>query len=79
MVVLLVQVHHHCFPHRLILSPAQILLLHPLHGPLLHGSRQPEVVEPGLGNNRLATIRAVSRSYSHPYCALLLKRVEDNT
>ncbi len=31
------------FPHRLILSPAQILLLHPLHGPLLHGSRQPEV------------------------------------
>ncbi len=35
-------------------------------------------VKPGLGNNRLATIRAVSRSYSHPQGALLLKRVEDN-
>ncbi len=31
------------------------------------------IVRPGLGNNRLATIRAVSRLYSHPYCALLLK------
>ncbi len=36
------------------------------------------IVRPGLGNNSLATIRAVSRSYSHPYCALLLKRVENN-
>ncbi len=34
------------------------------------------IVRPGLGNNRLATIRAVSRSYSHPYCAWLLERVE---
>ncbi len=37
------------------------------------------IVRPGLRNNRLATSRAVSCSYSHPDCALLLQRVEDNT